>query len=195
MLGSAVKKPLGHTQSGNKKRGNFSAFQNLASSWPLCRAAQQYELSLRARSTPRRCALYSHASLLNEELCKLCNDLTSGTVPFELIERAFLFGLNPTRVTGFSQHEAWTWILPDTFFSHICSLSFQGTWHKPGTSPKKRASSCYCFCHTCPRESRFWTRWVIFHSHTTISHGGYTASDTLAQYSWELSIRTANSNL
>lgn len=144
---------------------------------------------------PPQDELYNQPSKWGRCGTKLCNDLSSGTVPFVLIEKTFLFGLNPTRVTSLSQYETWTWILPDTFFSHICSWSFQGTWHKPGTSPQKRASSCYCFCHTCPRQSRFWTRWVMFHSHTTISHGGYTTSDTLARYSWELSVRTANSNL
>lgn len=60
--------------------------------------------------------------------------------------------------------------LTPLFFSHIHRWSFQGTWHKPLTSPKKRASSHYCFCCTCPMESRFWTRWVMFNSCTTISH-------------------------
>lgn len=63
--------------------------------------------------------------------------------------------------------------LTTLLFLHVeaCRWSFQGTWHKLWTScKKKRANSHYCFCHTHPRESRFWTRWVIFHSLATISH-------------------------
>lgn len=34
---------------------------------------------------------------------------------------------------------------------------------------KKRTNSC-CFWRTCPRETIFWTRQVLVHSHATISH-------------------------
>jgi len=51
----------------NKKRGNFCALKKPAYSWPLFRATQQPQLSLKAGSTPRQYEVDIPASLLNEK--------------------------------------------------------------------------------------------------------------------------------